>query len=109
MNRLARLLQLLNVKRTIRLEQQAEQLDVLSRSLVASSGKLVVATEDLVANLLALPISGQRAIDTAVAMAARGSIQSNLATVQQLMASGQIREAKLVVDALVLVTKAEAS
>ena len=92
--KLARLLQLLDFKRTARLEQQAEQLEVLSRSLIVSSGRMVGATEDLIAGLLMQPVTGQRAVDLAIAMAARGTVQANLEAIQHLMATGQIREAK---------------
>lgn len=99
---LARLLQLLNVCRTIRLEQD------LSR-LTASSVSLAASTERLVRVLTAPPIREPDAIDAVIGMAARGSVMSNLVEIQRLMSTGQVKDAKLMVDALVLVSKAEAS
>lgn len=102
MNRLARLLQLLNVRRTLRLEEDMEK-------LVASSVNLAKSTERLAGSLLQLPYPGAKLVDTAIGIAARGTVLANLETIQHLMATGQITEAKLLVDSLILVTKAERS
>lgn len=97
---LRRILQLLNVRRTIRLERDTER-------LMASSLNLAQSTERLAAALLQIPAPGAKLIDTAVGIAARGSVVSNLETIQHLMETGQIKEAKLLVDSLILITQTE--
>lgn len=107
--KLRRLIQLLNFKRTAQLEQEAAQFKSNTLDLLAANRRLLGATEELVAEFLAKPVSGQHAIDTALQIATRGSLQSNLIEIQRLMACGQIRDAKMMLDALILVTRAEAS
>lgn len=91
-----RLLQLLNLRRTIRLERDMERLMVSSANMAEASLSLAKAR------------CQSTGIDYAAALDFVGAVRANLETIQHYLATGQVGQAKLLLDALVLVTKAEA-
>lgn len=100
MKPLVRLLQLLNVRRTIALENSY---------LAVVQGAAKISQSAVEIGRAYVRSQTGNPIDVALGAAVRGSVLSNLETIQHLMATGQIKEAKLALDSLILVTRAERS
>lgn len=94
MSRLARLAQLLDIRRTIRIERDLER-------LMQSSAALAQAA----ANLVSAQAKGRSADPYVMFLTLLEDITSNLDTIDQCLATGQVHQAKVLLDALILVTK----
>lgn len=94
MKLLVRLFQLLSFRRTRQLERNLERLMVSSANLAQSAASLAGAH-----------INTRQVQPDAMFMAVLEDVTTNLETIDRYLSTGQAQQAKILLDALILVTK----